>query len=228
MRNLLTRKGVEVATPYTDGEAIKRLTMYVNSKEIQNSFAERLLSITGISDKQYSPDQLTWIHKLVIDYETKLEKPKEEVIRFPRIAELMNKAAENLKYPKIQITQALKLSRSQNGVIFVIDHNSTAGRIHPKDGLHKGNRFTDEILIALQKFETNPLDEARAFGIKFSFCCFCRRELTTEESVLAGYGPICADRFGLPWGQRVDPKIKRIAAMKRKLATLKEEISDDS
>ena len=35
-------------------------------------------------------------------------------------------------------------------------------------------------------------------------CCFCLAGLSTPESVAAGYGPVCAERFGLPWGDVPD------------------------
>lgn len=31
-------------------------------------------------------------------------------------------------------------------------------------------------------------------------CSFCGRDLSTAESTHVGYGPICAEKFGLPWG----------------------------
>ena len=39
-------------------------------------------------------------------------------------------------------------------------------------------------------------DNARARGT----CCFCMADLSTPESVTAGYGPQCAAKLGLPWG----------------------------
>jgi hypothetical protein len=37
-------------------------------------------------------------------------------------------------------------------------------------------------------------------GKKFCYCCFCGRQLETKESLAVGYGPICAGKWGLPWG----------------------------
>lgn len=44
------------------------------------------------------------------------------------------------------------------------------------------------------------LDEAKEFGVLTGTCVFCARELTDERSIEAGYGPVCADKNGLPWG----------------------------
>lgn len=46
-------------------------------------------------------------------------------------------------------------------------------------------------------------DEAARFGHQHHRCVFCSRKLSDEtdgRSVDVGYGPICADRYGLPWG----------------------------
>ncbi len=43
-------------------------------------------------------------------------------------------------------------------------------------------------------------DEAAAFGHTNHRCCFCARKLSRGESTAVGYGPDCADKYGLPWG----------------------------
>lgn len=37
---------------------------------------------------------------------------------------------------------------------------------------------------------------AIAYGKKFGRCAVCNRELTDEESIERGIGPVCADRMG--------------------------------
>lgn len=39
------------------------------------------------------------------------------------------------------------------------------------------------------------LEEAKAFGALYGTCCCCGRTLTNEESIAAGIGPICAEKF---------------------------------
>ena len=48
---------------------------------------------------------------------------------------------------------------------------------------------------------SNPDEEARAYGQRTGRCCICRRKLTAEESIDSFVGPICADKYGLPWGK---------------------------
>lgn len=39
------------------------------------------------------------------------------------------------------------------------------------------------------------LAAAKAFGVLYGTCCACGRTLTNEDSIAAGIGPICADKF---------------------------------
>lgn len=67
----------------------------------------------------------------------------------------------------------------------------------------------------------NTLDDAKAedawlvaglaFAQEGSQCFFCGRDLDTPESLLVGYGPTCADKHGLPWGEKVIPMSVRLA-----------------
>lgn len=38
------------------------------------------------------------------------------------------------------------------------------------------------------------------FGHRAGACVFCSRRLDDERSLAAGYGPVCASKFDLPWG----------------------------
>jgi Family of unknown function (DUF6011) len=43
-------------------------------------------------------------------------------------------------------------------------------------------------------------EEAAAFGKDTGHCCACARTLTDDRSVSVGYGPVCAAKYGWPWG----------------------------
>ena len=43
-------------------------------------------------------------------------------------------------------------------------------------------------------------EDAARFGELYRCCVFCTRPLDTPESTTVGYGPVCAERRGLPWG----------------------------
>lgn len=56
---------------------------------------------------------------------------------------------------------------------------------------------------ALIEFNKAPVEQAKAYGFETGNCCFCGLALTDERSVTAGYGPICAEHWGLDWGSKV-------------------------
>lgn len=47
----------------------------------------------------------------------------------------------------------------------------------------------------IRSLEANPLVAAKNFGLLSGICCSCGRDLTAEDSVAAGIGPICAQKF---------------------------------
>jgi hypothetical protein len=49
-------------------------------------------------------------------------------------------------------------------------------------------------------------EEAAEFGHANHRCCFCGRNLSRGESTTVGYGPDCADKYGLPWGAVSTPE----------------------
>lgn len=69
-------------------------------------------------------------------------------------------------------------------------------------GSIKGDEFYTErktsprIVAELLTMSENPQQWMQNYGRATGFCCVCGRELTNEESVSMGIGPICAGRFG--------------------------------
>lgn len=45
------------------------------------------------------------------------------------------------------------------------------------------------------------IDVAAEYGQRTGRCMFCRRKLTDGRSVTMGYGPVCAEKNHLPWGE---------------------------
>jgi hypothetical protein len=50
-----------------------------------------------------------------------------------------------------------------------------------------------------QETKATP-EQAAAFGHLVGRCCFCSHAIDTPESTQAGYGPVCAAKYDLPWG----------------------------
>lgn len=78
------------------------------------------------------------------------------------------------------------------------------GRIDEAGAFHPSREcvgpLVGEVSGFLSAIAADPEGTSKAYGRKFGACCFCSRELTTKASIFAGYGPICADKFGLAWG----------------------------
>ena len=65
----------------------------------------------------------------------------------------------------------------------------------------RSTTFLADVTAAILAFAANPHHIAASYGHRTGRCCFCARTLTESFSVIHGYGPICADRWGLPHGQ---------------------------
>lgn len=125
-----------------------------------------------------------------------------------------------LQYPKLRMAfegTAIRLNRAGKASKYAGAVNVTAeeetwndrdgrmerrwlGRIELDGKLTAGKGMTNVIIGMLDALALNPAEVAAAYGKLTSRCCFCGKELSTAESLAVGYGPDCADHFGLPWG----------------------------
>jgi len=132
----------------------------------------------------------------------------ESVGDFAGVIELFKSA--NLKYPKITIGSigpVVQLSMAgakakKPGTINVTDgkpygQNIWYGRVNADGTWEKSFKATDEIGEILKGLSEDPAGFASAHGDKHGSCCFCNKTLTHPNSVTAGFGPVCADNWGL-------------------------------
>lgn len=105
---------------------------------------------------------------------------------------LIKRAGDNARYPgSLNVT---------NGMPYGDFSSVYYGRIH-KDGRFEASRdCTDTVRGVLIAVNADPAAVAGAYGVKTGNCCFCSTPLSDARSTSVGYGPICAARFGLPWG----------------------------
>ncbi len=77
----------------------------------------------------------------------------------------------------------------------------TYGKIDLEGKLHwEDARYYPSTQLFIKGLVENLLETTSLNGKLTGNCCFCGIELTAGESVSRGYGPICANRWGLPWG----------------------------
>lgn len=69
------------------------------------------------------------------------------------------------------------------------------------------------LATALVALASDPAGVAAAIGQRSGECCFCGRELHGNggRSLAVGYGPDCAERYGLPWGTETVPAEVKVA-----------------
>lgn len=135
------------------------------------------------------------------------------------IFEIFEKASKTLQYPRLtyRIDDNTKIvfypskavqTKDLIGTINIGDGNHTwYGRIFPTDTGAK-IKWNEKIADIPRSFKDlcimivkDPVSSCKLQGQQIGWCCFCGLQLTNKHSVSVGYGPICAEKWGLPWGQ---------------------------
>ncbi len=140
------------------------------------------------------------------------QAPKAATASLSGLVAYMDKAAEKLSQPRvklaydgkseIQISRAGRESRNA-GCVYVKVDGEYAGKVTRSGVFFAVGSFSAEqsnIEAVLTAFLADPEGTAKAYGKLKGACCFCHQDLTDERSVRAGYGPICAENYNLPWG----------------------------
>lgn len=168
--------------------------------------------------RRLSTVQAAWIHKLATD----AQKPADErhivegLDLFGVIALFDHAHAAGKQFPKIVLAEAfdddrhevlVKInrlgSRSQNeGCANIKNANDEWAGTILRDGRVKRGfaRAFSDVEDVLRQLAKDPTAVLAQNGIAVGQCCYCARALTDKRSREVGYGPICAEKFGLPWG----------------------------
>lgn len=205
-----------VESPYSDQEAVDRLAQRIVDGRESSSFANDLIR-QGRS-QLLSPKQVAWIHVLLVEGEAREATKDQPAPRFPGIAGLLATAREHgakcpkLTYPAGTATSTGRIKLSTSGA-----QSSNPGRVHVTDGGAFGSNeyygrlledgtlvsrqpIPEAVLALLQAIDAAPQAFSQLAGWLHGTCCYCGADLSTAESRGAGYGPICARKYGLPWG----------------------------
>ena len=139
---------------------------------------------------------------------------------------------EALKVPKEALPAAQQavqaeledgIYRTADGTIYKVYHtvhganqqaakklNITEAGTDPETGkpLYNGSfeYLGKKPLYSLTAGDMLSQEEAMQFGLVYSFCCNCTRDLTREESIYVGYGPTCAKNLGWWYPTKVELK----------------------
>lgn len=220
------RSGRELTihTPHSDSQAHMFCLQAVG-----NDFAQSLAHKYRMHIQRgwkFSAKQLAWMH--VVGFENspagvaERERQRAErerarladadVVNVAGIMRLFRSAKEHgLKKPGINIAadpdNVLRLRLATRGSRAGHIHiarpgwdNAWYGTIHPDGTLDLRKSAPEWARTLVLEFAADPVTVAARYGKLTNRCSFCSRELTDARSVAVGYGPVCADHFGLPWG----------------------------
>lgn len=215
----ITRRGVS-ETFESDLTLLEALAILEKSERL-SEFAKSLLE-KARAGYFLSPTQVAWIHRIALD----LRDAAPSKLDLTPILDLLRCAAEAQKrYPRITLRDGdnavIQITLARDGrrawVRSPETRNLSArlracieadGRVTSREARFK--RVLEPVLAALA---ADPAAVAGQHGVATGMCSFCGRPLSDARSREVGYGPICADRFGLPWGSREHVDAQHSAAL---------------
>jgi len=214
-----------VVTEMTDEEALRTLQLWTEPAGVlaQNGFA---CSLADQSTRHaLSEVQVNWAIVLIEEARqtSQEDAPGEEAINLQGLFPLFDRA----KGAQKRLPQLRLLTKAGDPVRIQVcgDRSRYPGDLRVTDGgpygdslyfgriaqdgggFRRGKDCTDDV-VELLLWSQDHLDEAASqHGLATGTCSFCGKELSTKESRSVGYGPICAGKWGLPWGA-IDPALE--------------------
>lgn len=209
-------------------ELVQKGTLPTGNRPFANSLIQQWRNTRRLSQTQ----QL-WIDKLIdkamnpaveLPGEQKREPKGPEPVKVSdeasvfKIHEIFEHARKrDVAFPKIRFVlregQMVKLSLAGNdsknpGAIYIRLGETYYGKINTLGELsrYRETPCDSEIIECLRALSENPSAFGRAQGQRLKWCIFCGTTLRTNESLYYGYGPVCADNFGLEWGNSAERK----------------------
>lgn len=133
-------------------------------------------------------------------------QPGYELLRMFERAAAAQKRAPKLRFAvdgTAYVLACMTRSTLYAAGVFPVERTaSTPGVYITARGMVVGYRgpTSERVLDALLAIAADPAKVAGQNGIATGTCAFCGRALSTRESRSVGYGPECAEKWGLPWG----------------------------
>jgi hypothetical protein len=133
------------------------------------------------------------------------ENKQEERLELIKIMSLFAATEGKLKNPKFRY-KGLRFKKvthgNHAGNVFIDrgEFGTSIGKINQERYLIPFRGMKDEDLEIIKQLEKDPVHELSMDGKELGTCRYCSKELEDERSVSAGYGPVCAVRWNLPWG----------------------------
>jgi len=159
-------------------------------------------------DRGLSPAQLAWAHKLVMDLlqAESADSDDSGEPQFGRLFEVFKAARErglrrltlrfcgvNVK-PSKDLQSLWVLSQTEKVMGEYGLQPKYLGKVTPN---RLDSRIPDDIKEVLLEAAGDPLTAAIRYGKETGACSCCGRDLTNPDSIAAGIGPICREKYGL-------------------------------
>lgn len=219
-----------------DGTEIAFATPFANLREVATVLrtqpgdfaADMVAAIESVRGP--SNVQAAWSHKLATDAITPKAARASESIDLSAIIAMMDKAADAQKRaPRIVLAHGedrVVLSRATDrskapGSVNITDggafgDNVWYGRI-ARDGTVQPSQHYSKVLPLIAALALAPEHVAGQHGVATGTCCFCARPLSDKRSRSVGYGPICAQKYGMTYGE-VSSEVEAADAASRDLS----------
>ena len=176
-------------------------------KDFLQSLMDTIYKYGELSEKQLAAVQKGMAKAK--EWEAKKNKPKARIDLTP-IREKLAKGKEKLKKPVIRAGDTFKFTFAPEtgknaGYVYVRHHDQYIGKV-AENGDFFPYQATPEQITYLKEFAKDPIKELKTYGRNTGNCGLCGRGLSVKESVKRGYGPICADNYGLPYNHTKEAK----------------------
>ena len=101
---------------------------------------------------------------------------------------------------RVSIAEKAKFETFFN-YLYITADSEYVGKVTKDGKMHV--KTTDDVLaeFLVRDFNEHPVPYLVHYGKTHAYCCFCGTQIRTKESLAVGYGPICAEKWGLPWGE---------------------------
>jgi Family of unknown function (DUF6011) len=188
----------------------------------QQSFAASLIEQSG--RRALSEKQMFWVNKLVqqASQPAPAAPATAQIGDLSGITALFDKARRHLKFPAIVMSvpaasRLVRINVAGERARFPGTLNVTSGEKPTGEGREwfgrvklngtyepsaRASEISAAITARLVEFAADPARVASEHGKLVGRCCFCNIALTDERSTAVGYGKICAEHYGLSWGER--------------------------
>lgn len=201
----------DTLSTYSDEQLAVKLTEWERGFIKDVAVRQEKPSFEGFTDKQSM-----YVTRILQKLSGEFKEPEPVVVvGLNKIVDMMHFAMVSMKFPKVRFTLdgvTIQLSvagrSSKNfGAINVTDgrpfgQNQFYGCILTNGIWSPSPTTPKKVVDFISELAQDPQAGASKYGKLTQHCCFCQSGLTDPKSLAVGYGPVCAKRYGMVWGDQ--------------------------